>query len=95
MLRAIGTTRGQIRRMIRYESVIIALFGAVLGVSMGTFFAWAVLRALNSEGITGFVIPYGQLAFYFVLAIIAGIVAAAWPARKAARMNILKAIYHD
>ena len=95
MLRAIGMTRKQVRQMIRYESVIIALFGAILGVVMGTFFAWAVLRALASEGITGFVVPFGQIALYFFLAVIAGILAAAWPARKASRMDILKAIYHD
>ncbi len=95
MLRAIGMTRSQVRRMIRYESIIIALFGAVLGVVMGIFFGWAVLRALESEGFTAFVVPYTQLVLYFVFAIIAGIVAAAWPARKAARMDILKAIYHD
>jgi putative ABC transport system permease protein len=95
MLRAIGMTRGQVRRMVRYESVIIALFGAVLGVTMGAFFAWALLRALESEGISGYNFPLIQIMIYFVLAIIAGIFAAAWPARKAARMNILKAIYHD
>ena len=95
MLRAIGMTRSQVRRMIRYESIVIALFGAVLGVVMGIFFAWAVLRALEAEGFTSIVIPYGQVVLYFVLAIFAGIFAAAWPARKAARMDILKAIYHD
>lgn len=95
MLRAIGMTRSQMRRMIRYESIIIALFGAVLGVAMGSFFAWAVLRALASQGIEGYVFPYSQVAIYFLLAIVAGIFAAAWPARKAARMDILKAIYHD
>jgi putative ABC transport system permease protein len=62
---------------------------------MGAFFAWALLRALESEGISGYNFPLIQIMIYFVLAIIAGIFAAAWPARKAARMNILKAIYHD
>lgn len=95
MLRAIGMTRNQVRRMVRYESIIIALFGAVLGIVMGAFFAWALLRALESEGISGFNFPVVQIIIYFVLAIFAGIFAAAWPARKAARMNILKAIYHD
>jgi putative ABC transport system permease protein len=54
MLRAIGMTRKQVRKMVRYESIIIALFGAVLGVTMGAFFAWAVLKALESEGISGY-----------------------------------------
>lgn len=95
MLRAIGMTRGQVRRMVRYESIIIALFGALLGITMGAFFAWALLRALESEGISGYNFPLIQVLIYFILAIVAGIFAAAWPARKAARMNILKAIYHD
>ncbi|MDO8266005.1 MAG: FtsX-like permease family protein [Candidatus Saccharibacteria bacterium] len=95
MLRAIGMTRKQVRKMVRYESIIIALFGAVLGVTMGAFFAWAVLKALESEGISGYTFPLSQIIIYFILSIIAGIFAAAWPARKAARMDILKAIYHD
>jgi putative ABC transport system permease protein len=95
MLRAIGGTRSQIRRMIRYESIIISLFGAILGVILGLFFAWALIKALESEGITTYSIPGGQVVMYLILAIMAGIVAAAWPARKAARMNVLKAIYHE
>lgn len=95
MLRAIGMTRTQVRRMVRYESIIIALFGAVLGITMGAFFAWALLQALESEGISGYTFPVGQIIFYFIMAILAGIFAAAWPARKAARMDILKAVYHD
>lgn len=95
MLRAIGMTRRQTRRMIRYESIIIALFGAVLGVIMGAFFAWAVLKALESEGISGYSVSGTQIFTYFVLAIIAGIFAAAMPARKAAKMDVLKAIYHE
>ena len=95
MLRAIGMVRSQMRRMIRYESIIIALFGAVLGVSMGAFFAWVLLRALKDQGISGYVFPTGQVIIYFILAIFAGILAAAWPARKAARMDVLKAIYHE
>ncbi len=95
MLRAIGMTREQTRRMIRYESIIIALFGAILGIGMGSFFAWAVLKALASEGISGYNVSFVQLLIYFILSIIAGVIAAAWPARKAARMNVLKAIYHD
>lgn len=95
MLRAIGMTRRQTRRMIRYESIIIALFGALLGITMGAFFAWAILQALEGEGISGYNISFVQLGIYFVLAIVAGIIAAAWPARKAARMDVLDAIYHE
>lgn len=95
MLRAIGMTRRQTRRMIRYESIIIALFGALLGIVMGAFFAWALLQALESEGISGYNVSMVQIVIYVVLSIIAGVLAAVWPARKAARMDVLKAIYHE
>ncbi|MCA9346540.1 ABC transporter permease [Candidatus Saccharibacteria bacterium] len=95
MLRAIGMTRKQVRRMIRMEAIIIALFGALLGISVGSFFAWVILRALESEGISGYVFPVVQMIIYFIFAVIAGIFAALLPARKAARMDVLKAIYTE
>jgi putative ABC transport system permease protein len=95
LLRAVGMVRRQVRRMIRWEAVIIALFGTSLGVILGIFFGWAVVRALQDEGFGAFVIPYGQVVFMFVLAGFAGVVAAIWPARRAARLNILDAIGYE
>ncbi len=92
LLRAVGMTRRQIRTMVRAESVMISLFGATLGVLMGTFFAWAILRALASEGLTAFEIPVGQIIAYFVLAAIAGVFASIWPAYRASKVDILDAI---
>ena len=92
MLRAIGTSRRQIRQMIRYESIITALIGGVLGIALGIVIA-LVLAATALSG-SGFVlvIPVGTVIILFVLAGLAGLVAAAWPARRAARVDILEAI---
>jgi putative ABC transport system permease protein len=92
LLRAVGLQRRQLRRMIRIESVVIALYGAVLGVVVGTGFGWALVRALREQGITEFVLPYGQLAAVLVVAAVAGVVAAALPARRAARLDVLQAV---
>jgi putative ABC transport system permease protein len=92
MLRAIGTSRRQVRQMIRYESVITALIGGVLGIVFGIAIA-AILTAATLSG-SGFVfsIPVGTLVVLFLLAGVAGLVAAAWPARRAARVDILEAL---
>lgn len=95
MLRAIGMTRPQIRKMIRAESIIIAVFGALLGMAMGIFFGWAILRALEDIGFTAFSIPAVQLGVYLVVAVLAGVVAAIVPSYKASRMNILHAINYE
>lgn len=95
LLRAVGMTRSQLRSVIRYESIIIALFGAALGLVMGIFFAWALINALEGEGIERMIISIPQLAFYLVFAVIAGMLAAVWPARKAAKMDVLKAISYE
>jgi putative ABC transport system permease protein len=92
LLRAVGMSRRQARSMIRWESVIIAVIGALLGLVIGAFFGWALVEALASEGITELAIPGGQLIVYVVLAALAGIVAAIPPARRAARLNVLDAI---
>ncbi len=92
LLRAVGMTRRQVRRMIRWEAVIVATFGALLGVGIGIVLGWAVVRALADEGLGAFSIPVGQVILALVLAAISGVVAAIWPARKAAKMNILDAI---
>ncbi len=92
LLRAVGMARKQMRSMIRWEAVIIVLIGGILGLGLGVFFGWAIVRSLESEGITDFAIPGGQLAVYLLLAVLAGVLAAIPPARRAARLNILEAI---
>jgi putative ABC transport system permease protein len=92
MLRAIGTSRRQVRQMIRYESIITALIGGVLGIFFGIVIA-LILTAATLSG-SGFVfsIPVGTLIILFVLSGLAGLIAAAWPARRAARVDILEAL---
>jgi putative ABC transport system permease protein len=92
MLRAIGTLRSQIREMIRYEAVITALIGGILGIVLGIAIA-AILAAtaLSGSGFV-FVVPVVTMVVLFVLAGVAGLLAAAWPARRAARVDILAAI---
>ncbi len=95
LLRAVGMSRRQVRRMVRWESVIIALFGALLGVILGIFLGWAVTRALADEGLGAFSVPYTQVAVAFVLAALAGVIAAVWPAYKAGKLNVLDAIGYE
>jgi putative ABC transport system permease protein len=92
LLRAVGMSRRQLRRMVRLESVTIAVFGALLGVALGVAFGWAVVWALRDEGIEVLHIPVAQLVLYLPLAAALGVLAAAWPARRAARMDVLRAI---
>ena len=92
LLRAVGMARRQVRTMIRWESVLIAVFGAVLGAAVGIFFGWAMVHALKSQGITALTVPVGQLVIYVVIAGIFGVLAAVWPARRAARLDVLQAI---
>ncbi|HUR23289.1 MAG TPA: ABC transporter permease, partial [Acidimicrobiales bacterium] len=95
LLRAVGMSRRQVRSMIRGESVIIAVMGAVLGLAVGVLFGFAVVNALADEGIGAVIIPFGQLLTYVVLAGVAGVIAAVFPARRAARLDVLAAISHD
>ena len=92
LLRAVGMSRRQTRKMIRWEAVIISVIGALVGMVIGIFFGWALVQALESEGITEFAIPGGELLLYLVLAGVAGVLAAIPPARRAARLNVLEAI---
>jgi putative ABC transport system permease protein len=92
LLRAIGLGRTQLRRMIRLESVVISLLGAVLGVAMGVAFGVLITYALRDEGLEVIRVPAVQLAVFFVLALVIGVLAAVLPARRAARLDVLKAI---
>jgi putative ABC transport system permease protein len=94
MLRAIGASRRQVRRVVRYESVITSLIGAVLGIVLGTAFGYVVVADLSGQGIS-FAFPYLQLVVFLVLAGLAGVIAAIVPARRAARLNILEAIHYE
>jgi len=92
LLRAVGATRGQLRAIVRYESLVISLFGAVEGLALGTLFGWAIVAALHSQGVTQLVFPVTQLITLAALAGVAGIVAAFGPSRRAARLSILRAV---
>ena len=92
LLRAVGMTRKQLRSTIRWESVIIAVQGTVLGIAIGVFFGWALVTALADEGIDQFKLPVGSLAVVVVLAAVAGVAAAIRPSRRASNLNVLAAI---
>jgi len=84
--------RRQVRSMIRSESVILALFGAIIGVVVGTGLGIAFASSLKQQGITDIVVPIGSLIVFLVLSALLGLGAASWPARRAARLNVLAAI---
>jgi putative ABC transport system permease protein len=94
MLRAVGMTRRQVRRMIRHESVITALIGATLGMALGIFLAALVTRALSDQGVV-FSAPIRSLIVFLAAAIFAGMLAAILPARRAARLNVLNALQYE
>ena len=94
MLRAIGMTRRQARRMIRHESIITALIGAALGLPLGIFVAALMTGALSDYGVT-LSIPYGMLTAFTLVAVLAGIGAAILPARRASRLNVLNALHYE
>jgi putative ABC transport system permease protein len=95
LLRAVGMTRSQLRSSIRWESVIIALQGTLLGLVIGTFFGWALVAALKDEGITVFQYPIVSIAVVVLLAAIAGAVAAVLPSRRAAKLDVLRAVVSE
>jgi putative ABC transport system permease protein len=92
MMRAVGMKRSQLRSMIRWESVIIAIQGTLLGIVVGVFFGWALVTALSDEGIETFRLPVTTLVVIVVLAALAGVLAAVWPARRAAKLDVLRAV---
>jgi len=94
MLRAVGMTRRQVRRMIRHESIVTALIGATFGIGVGMFLAGLVTHALSGIGVV-FAVPYRELAIFVVIAIAAGVLAAIFPARRAARLNVLNALQYE
>ncbi|MFE4492552.1 ABC transporter permease [Streptomyces niveus] len=93
MLRAIGLDRRRVKRMIRLEAVVISVFGALVGVGLGTFLAWAIGETIRGS-IPGYVLvlPWERIGIFLVLAGLVGVLAALWPARSAAKLNMLTAI---
>ena len=92
LLRAVGMTRRQLRSSVRWESVIIALLGTLLGLVIGVVFAWALVKALHDQGIEQFSLAPAQLLVIVILAAVFGVIAAAWPARRAAKLDVLRSI---
>jgi putative ABC transport system permease protein len=85
LLRAVGMSRRQVRSSIRSESVIISLIGTIIGLGIGLVFGWALATALKDQGITTFAVPWSQLIIIVLIAALAGVGAALYPARRAAR----------
>jgi putative ABC transport system permease protein len=94
MLRAVGMTRRQVRGMIRQESVITALIGAALGLPVGIFLAALITKALSDQGLS-FSLPVVWLVAFAVVAAVLGVLAAVFPARRAARLNVLEALQYE
>ncbi|MEV3990276.1 FtsX-like permease family protein [Streptomyces sp. NPDC049837] len=93
MLRAIGLDRRRVKRMVRLEAVVISVFGAVVGIGLGSFLGWAIGQTIKSS-LPGYalVIPWDRIGIFLGLAALVGVLAAMWPARSAARLNMLNAI---
>ena len=95
LLRAVGLTRRQLRRMVRLESVAIAVLGAVLGIVMGVVFGVVLQRAMVDQGFTALEVPVVQLIVFVLIAAVVGVLAAVLPARRAARLDVLTAIAEE
>ena len=92
LLRAVGMKRRQVRSMIRLESVILAVFGAIIGILVGTALGTAFASSLKQQGVTDIVIPVSRLLLFLILSALLGLGAASWPARRAAKLDVLTAI---
>jgi putative ABC transport system permease protein len=95
LLRAVGMSKRQVKRMVRVEAVIIAVLGALLGLVVGILFGWALQRALSDVGIDQLAIPIVQLVLMLIVAALIGVIAAILPARRASRINVLEAITYE
>ena len=94
LLRAVGATRAQVRRMVRYESVITAVIGGLLGTAVGLLFGFLVTQSLGDLGL-GFAPPVGQLLIFLLLAVAVGVIAAVVPARRGSRLPVVEALQAD
>jgi putative ABC transport system permease protein len=94
MLRAIGASRSQVRRMVRYESVITAMIGAIIGAVIGIAIGFAAVKALEDEGLV-LSLPIGGIIAVLVLSAIAGVLAGIWPARRASKIEVMEALAYE
>ncbi len=92
LLRAIGVSRSQLRTMIRLEAIVITVFGALLGLVMGLAFGLALMNAIQDEGLSEIVVPWGRMLLFVLAAAVVGVLAAVVPARRAARLDVLRAV---
>jgi putative ABC transport system permease protein len=92
LLRVVGMSRRQMRRMVRWESVVIAVLGGIVGLALGVLWGWAFARALQEQGLTVFRIPVVEVLLFVVGSMIAGVLAAVFPAWRASRLDVLEAI---
>jgi putative ABC transport system permease protein len=94
LLRAVGATRRQVRRMVRYESAITGAIGGLLGTAVGILFGVLITESLDNLGLK-LEVPVGQLVVFMLLAVVVGIVGAVLPARRGARINVLEAVHYE
>jgi putative ABC transport system permease protein len=92
LLRVVGMSQREVRRMVRWESVVIAVVGALVGVALGVLWGWAFARALRDQGLSVFRVPTLEVVLFLVAAIVAGVIAAVFPAWRASRLDVLDAI---
>jgi putative ABC transport system permease protein len=95
LLRAVGMTRRQVRSVVRWESLLLALLGTGSGLVLGTFFGWAISVTVRGGSLTGFAMPYVSIVVVAALALTGALLAAVRPARRAARLDVLKAIANE
>jgi putative ABC transport system permease protein len=95
LLRIVGMSRTQVRRMVRGESIIIAVIGGVVGLGLGIFWGWAFTMALREQGLDQFDVPPLQVAGFLVFSVVAGTIAALLPAWRASRLDVLEAIAEE
>jgi putative ABC transport system permease protein len=92
LLRALGVSRRQLRTMIRLESVVIAVLGALMGTLLGVVFGVVLMKDLESQGLRVISVPVTQLLAFLAISVVVGVLAAVFPARRAARLDVLQAI---